>query len=123
MDVLALTLYGVILFAYVGDYVNIAIVDIFVAVRTRFENPVTAILVDTYLALDLCYETKVRKLYCCLPMLYIWSMARIGDNVIGVRCPIELVTRKKLEIRGSKEWAQSLAGLNQKNILWQPSWQ
>jgi len=50
-------------------------------------------------------------------------MARIGDNVIGVRCPIELVTRKKLEIRGSKEWAQSLARLNQKNILWQPSWQ
>jgi len=122
MDVLALTLYRVMLFAYAGDYVDIGAVDIFVAVRMRFENPVTAILADTYLALDLCYETKVRKL-CCLPMLYIWSMARIEDNAIGVRCSIELVTRKKLEIRGSKEWAQSFAGLNQKKILWQPSWQ
>jgi len=119
MDVIALTLYGVMLFPYVGDYVDIVVVDIFVAVRTRFENLVIAILADTYLALDLCYETRVRKRYCCLPMLYIWSMARNGDNVIEVRCPIELVTQKKLEIRGSKEWAQSFAGLNQ---LWQPSW-
>jgi len=59
------------LFPYAGDYVDIAAVDIFIGVRTRFENVVTAILANTYLALDLCYETKVRKLYCCLPMLYI----------------------------------------------------
>jgi len=71
INVLALTLYGVMLFPYAGDYVDIAVVDIFVAVRTRFENPVTTILAHTYLALDLCYERKVRKLYCCLPILYI----------------------------------------------------
>jgi len=83
MDVLALTLYGVMMFPYLGDDVDYAAMDIFVAVRTRFENLIMGILADTYLALDLCYERKVRKLYCCLPMLYIWSMTRIGDNVIG----------------------------------------
>ena len=47
MDVLALTLYGVVLFPCVGNYIDYAAMDIFVAVRTRSENPVTAVLVDT----------------------------------------------------------------------------
>jgi len=123
MDVLARTLYGVMLFPNVGNYVKYAIVNIFVVVKTRFENLVTTILDDTYLALDLSYERKIKKLSCCLPILYIWLMARIGDNVIGIRCQIELVTRRRLEMRGAKEWAQCFTGLNQKKILWHPSWQ
>ena len=89
MDVLALVLYGVILFPYVGDHIDYVAVDIFIAVRTRSENPVTAILADTYLALDLCYKRKVRKMLCSVHILYVWLMARVGDNVLGVRCPIE----------------------------------
>jgi len=69
MDVLALTLYGVMLFPYAGDYIDYAAMDIFVAVRTISENPVTAVLADTYLALNLCYETKMRKMFCCVHIL------------------------------------------------------
>jgi len=111
------------LFPYSNDYVEYAAIDIFVAVRTRFENPVTAVLADTYLALDLCYERKVRKMLCSVHVLYVWLMARISDNILGVRCPIELVTRKKLDKRARKEWALFVVGLNQKKIIWQPSWQ
>jgi len=57
---------------------------------------------------------KMKKLSCCLPILYIWLMAHIGDNVMGIRCLIELVTRRKLEMRGAKEWAQCFAGLNKR---------
>jgi len=121
IDVLALILYGTILFSYSNDYMEYAAVDIFVAVRTRFENPVTAVLADTYLALDLFYERNVRKM--TVHVLYVWLMSRIGDNILGVRCPIELVTRKKLDKRTRKEWALFIAGLNQKKIIWQPSWQ
>ena len=103
--------------------VEYAVIDIFVAVRTRFENPVTAILADTYLALDLCYERKVRKMLCLVHILYVWLMARISDNILGVKCPIELVTRKKLDKRSRKDWALFVTGLNQKKIVWQPSWQ
>jgi len=112
MDVLALILYGVILFPYAGDHIDYAAMDIFVAVRTRSKNPVTAVLADTYLALDLCYERKVKKMLCSVHILYVWLMACVGDNVLGVRCPIELVTRKKLEKRSGKEWALFVAGLN-----------
>jgi len=123
MDVLALVLYGVILFPYAGDHIDYAAMDIFVVVRTRSQNPVTTILADTYLALDLCYERKVRKMLCSVHILCVWLMAHVGENVLGVRCPIELVTRKKLEKRSGKEWALFVAGLNQKKIIWQPSWQ
>jgi len=123
IDVLALILYGTILFPYSNDYVEYAAIDIFVAVRTRFENLVTVVLADTYLALDLCYERKVRKMLCSVHVLYVWLMARITDNILGVRCPIELVTRKNLDKRARKEWALFVVGLNQKKIIWQPSWQ
>jgi len=74
MDGLALTLYGVMVFPNVAHYVDYAAVDIFVVVKTRSENPVTTILANTYLALDLCHERNMRKLPCCVPALYIWMM-------------------------------------------------
>jgi len=74
-----------------------------VAVRAKFENPVTAVLADTYLALDLCYERKVKNMLCSVHVLYVWLMARISDNIPGVKCPIELVTRKKLDKRSRKD--------------------
>ena len=100
---MALILYGTLLFPYSNEYVEYAAIDIFVAARTRFENPVTAALADTYLALDLCYERKVRKMLCSVHVLYVWLMARISDNILGVKCPIELVTRKKLDKRSRKD--------------------
>jgi len=120
---LALILYGTILFPYSNDYVEYAAIDIFVAVKLRSENPVTAVLADTYLALDMCYERKVRKILCSVHVLYVWLMARIGDNIPGVRCPIELVTRKKWDKRTRKAWALFVVGLNQKKIVWRPLWQ
>jgi len=116
-DVLTLILYGVMLLPNVGDYIDYAAVDIFVASKMRYENSITAILANTYLALDLCYERKMKKLSCCLPIMYIWLIACIGDNVLGIRCPIELVIRRRLEMTGAKEWAQCFGGLNQKKIL------
>jgi len=112
MDVLALTLYGVMVFPNVVHYVDYPAVDIFVAMKTRSENPVTTILADTYLALDLCHERNMRKLPYCVPALYIWMMARIHDYMMGIRCQIELVIRRKWETKSGKEWGQYFAGLN-----------
>jgi len=50
MDVLALTLYGVMLFPNVKDLVDYAAIDVFIASKTRSENPVLAILADVYIA-------------------------------------------------------------------------
>jgi len=62
MVVLALTLYGIMLFSNVEDLVDYVAIDVFIASKTRAENPVPAILADVYIALQLCNDMGKRKL-------------------------------------------------------------
>ena len=56
VDVLALVVYGVLIFPNHEDLVGYDAIDVLVAVKTRAENPVPAILADTYTALNSCHK-------------------------------------------------------------------
>jgi len=112
MDVLALVIYGVLVFPNQEDLADYDAIGVFVAVKTRAENPVSAILADTYAALDLWQERRKRKMACCLPALYVWLVSRIGERAVGFKCPIELALKRGPEPRGGET-----------KIQWQPSWQ
>ena len=71
IDVLTLTLYGIMLFPNLEHFVDYAAINVFVAMKTRSENPITAILADIYETLNLCYKMKQKKVLCCLPALYV----------------------------------------------------
>jgi len=58
MDVLALALFGVMLFSKTDSFVADAAIKAFLALKTLAENPVTAILADSYIALDQCHSGK-----------------------------------------------------------------
>jgi len=122
MDVLALTLYGVILFPNVEDLVDYATIDVFVAGKTRSENPVPTILADVYIALHLCYDMGKRKLMCCLPVFYVWLLSCIGEKGISAQCPVEEVMQRKLEVKKMINWGEFLSRLTQEKIKWYPSW-
>jgi len=123
MDVLALMLYGLMLFPTVEDLVDYAAIDAFVASRTRGENPVPAILADTYIALQLCYDMGKRKLMCCLPIFYVWFLSRLGEKGIHAQCPVEEVMQRKSEFRKTTNWGEFLSKLTQDKVKWHPSWQ
>ena len=123
MDVLALTLYGIMLFPNVEDLVDYAAIDVFIASKTRAENPVPAILVDVYIALHLCYDIGKRKLTCCLPVFYVSLLSRIGEKGISAQCPVEEVMQRKLELKRTTNWGEFLSRLTQEKIKWHPSWQ
>jgi len=123
MDVLALALFGVMLFPKADSFVDDVTIKVFLAFKTRAENPVTAILADTYIDLDQCHSGKRRLIVCFLPALFVWLIARFEERVLGIKCPVESVKQQGLEIKGANEWAQCLAGLTQKKIQWQPVWQ
>jgi len=93
-DVLALVFYGVLIFPNHEDFVGYNVIDVFVAVKTRAENPIPVILADTYTTLDSCHESRNRKMLCCIPALYVWLASCIGEKTIGVKCPVELVARR-----------------------------
>jgi len=122
MDVLALTLYDIMLFPNLEGFVNYAAINVFVAMKTRSENPVTAILADIYETLDSCYKMK-QKVSCCLPALYVWLTSRVSDKVINIKCPVKEVLQHGPEMKESKDWSQFLVGLTERKIKLQPSWQ
>ena len=75
MDVLALVLYGVMIFPSINA-----------------EYLVKTILADVYGNLNMCYESKKKKLSCCLPVLYKWFTSHISPNY-------------KPTVKGAQEWA------------------
>jgi len=78
MEVFALTLFGILLFPKVESFVD--------------ENPVTAILVNTYTTLDLCHSENNKKLLVCyLPVLFVWLISRFEEKVVEIKCPVESV--------------------------------
>ncbi|XP_017431748.1 uncharacterized protein LOC108339111 [Vigna angularis] len=109
MDVLALTLYGVMLFPKVEDFVDYGAIDIFVANRTRLENPIAAILADVYETLSFCHERKGQRILCCLPTLYLWLASRVFKGTVD----------KSIK---ADEWTHFFVGLNGGKIKWRPSW-
>jgi len=123
MDVFVLTLYDLMLFPNVEDFVDYAAIVVFVASKTRGENPVPAILADIYIAFQLCYDMGKRKLMCCLPALYVWFLSRIGEKGISAQCPVEEVMQRKLEVKRMTNWGEFLSKLTQDKIKWHPSWQ
>jgi len=123
MDVLALVIYGVLVFPNQEDLVDYDAIGVFIAVKTLAENPVSAILADTYTTLDLWHERRKRKMACCLSALYVWLVSRIAERAVGFRCPVELALKRGPELRGGDEWKQFFAGLNETKIQWQPLWQ
>jgi len=111
MDVLALALFGVMLLPKADSFVDDAAIKVFLTFKIRVENPVTAILANTYTALDQCHSGKRRLIVCCLPTLFVWLIARFEERVVGIKCLVESVKQHGLETKGANEWAQCLAGL------------
>ena len=118
MDALTLTLYGVILFPNMENFVDQTALDVFVAYKIHSESPVTAILADVYGSLNLCHTLKRKKMLCCVPMLYVWFISRIRLGTLNAECLIGELPPSGIEIRGAKEWAQFCASLNGGRIRW-----
>jgi len=104
MDVLAMVIYGILLFPNIEYFVDYAAEDVFVASKTRSEYPVTTILAKVFGTLDLCSERKKGKMLCCLPMLYVWLTSRVGERVSSVSCLVERALQHGLEFKRSQDW-------------------
>ncbi|XP_022631552.1 uncharacterized protein LOC106776768 [Vigna radiata var. radiata] len=123
MDVLALILYGVMLFPNIESFVDNAAMNAFVGYKERSENPVTTVLAEVYGTLNQCYELKGGKMSCCLPVLYVWFVSRVNENTLNATCPVDALLQCKPNIKGANEWAQLCASLNVDQIKWNVLWQ
>ncbi|RDX85771.1 hypothetical protein CR513_32990, partial [Mucuna pruriens] len=89
VDILGLLIYDIVLFPHLEDYVDLAAIDIFFAIKDKNENPILAILADTYYTLNYCQERSKKGLRCCIHLLYLWLTAHFFHGKCKMTCPIE----------------------------------
>ncbi len=68
-DILALLIFGVVLFPNVDGLVDLAAIDAFLAYHHSKESPVVAILADLFDTFDRRCEKNSARIVCCLPAL------------------------------------------------------
>ncbi|GAU51995.1 hypothetical protein TSUD_417970, partial [Trifolium subterraneum] len=70
---LALLVYGLVLFPDVENFVDFSAIGVFIA-----RNPVSALLADLYYSLHIQYEGRRKGiLSCCVPLLQEWLMSHL----------------------------------------------
>ena len=77
--ILALAIYGVVLFPFANRSVDMAAISVFMAVEYYRVNPIPAILADTYTSLSYCQQKEGGRLRCCLQLLTVW----LGNHIFG----------------------------------------
>ena len=77
INVLALLVFGVVLFPNVDGLVDLAVIDAFLAYHHSKESPVVAVLADAYDTFDRRCEKSGARIVCCTPALYVWLVSHL----------------------------------------------
>ncbi|KAH1213122.1 hypothetical protein GmHk_14G041140 [Glycine max] len=120
MDVLALLIFGVILFPNVDGLVDLAAIDAFLAYHHSKESPVVAVLADLFDTFDRRCEKSSARIICCLPALCVWLVSHLFQQ--DTRHPCPLLSHRSCTEKRRIDWDQLLAGIEGRTISWFPRW-
>ncbi|WJX45917.1 hypothetical protein P8452_32765 [Trifolium repens] len=107
-DVLALLIFGLVLFPNLESFINDAAINAFWVTKTKKESPIPALLADVYYTLHMRHEKKGGLMLCCIPLLYSWFTSHIFSNT------------SIIEIMDKHEWSQKLMTLTEHSVIWFP---
>lgn len=137
MDVLALMIYGVVLFPSVDDMVSLAAIGVFINYKCERQNPVHAVLADVFYTLNVCRKKTGKRMLCCLSVLYVWMCGHIFQREYKYidpfymwlfkpsdlkYCPIVDLKLLGLKSYNAREWAKILVELKDGKVRWYPNW-
>ncbi|KAI5424740.1 hypothetical protein KIW84_030796 [Lathyrus oleraceus] len=108
IDVMALIMFGIVLFPNVGDFVDVSAIRIFWAVKNLEVDLVPALLDDVYYTMSIFHSKEKGSMRCCIPLLYQCLASHLYRDI------------HLIETKGNHAWAQNLASLNEGFILWYP---
>ena len=75
IDVLALLIFGVILFPNMEGLVDLVVIDVFVAYHHSKESPIIAIFAAIYDTFDRRCKKSGARIVCYTPALYMWPVS------------------------------------------------
>ncbi|KAL5165808.1 hypothetical protein HKD37_18G050877 [Glycine soja] len=119
-DILALLIFGVVLFRNVDGLVDLAAIDAFLAYHHSKESPVVAILADLFDTFDRRCEKNSARIVCCLPALCVWLISHLFRQDTRHSCPLQ--SYHSCAEKGRVDWDQHLAGIGGSAINWFPRW-
>ncbi|KAL5184258.1 hypothetical protein HKD37_17G047987 [Glycine soja] len=119
-DILALLIFGVVLFPNVDGLVDLAAIDAFLAYHHSKESPVVAILADLFDTFDRRCEKNSARIVCCLPALCVWLISHLFQQDTRHPCPLQRY--RSCAEKGRVDWDQHLAGIGGSAINWFPRW-
>ncbi|KAH1228517.1 hypothetical protein GmHk_10G028495 [Glycine max] len=120
MDVLALLIFGVVLFPNVDGLVDLAAIDAFLAYHHSKESPVVAVLADLFDTFERRCEKSSARIICCLPALCVWLVSHLFQQ--DTRHPCPLLSHRSCTEKRRMDWDQLLAGIGGRTISWFPRW-
>ncbi|XP_028230805.1 uncharacterized protein LOC114411273 [Glycine soja] len=120
VDVLALLVFGVILFPNVDGLVDLAAINAFLAYHHSKESPTIAILADAYDILERRCEKSGTMIVCCTPALYVWLVSHLFRH--ESRPVYALQGHRMCAEKGKANWEQLLASMVGASINWFPRW-
>ncbi|KAL5193574.1 hypothetical protein HKD37_20G055772 [Glycine soja] len=120
MDVLALLIFGVVLFPNVDGLVDLAAIDAFLAYHHSKESPVVAVLADLFDTFNRRCEKSSARIICCLPALCVWLVSHLFQQ--DTRHPCRLQSHRSCTEKRRIDWDQLFAGIGGRTINWFPRW-
>jgi len=118
IDVLALLIFGGVLFLNVDGLVDLATIDAFLAYHNHKESPVVAMLADLYGTFDRRCEKNNTRIVCCTPTLYVWLVLHLFHQEVRHACPLE--SHRSCTEKGGANRDQLLANKEGASVNWFP---
>ena len=120
IDVLALLVFGAVVFPTVDGLVDLATIDTFHTYHHSKESLVMAILANAYDTFNRRCEKSGARIVCCTPTLYVWMVSHLFHHESRPVYPLQ--GHHFCPEKGKANWEHLLANMVEASVNWFPRW-
>ena len=120
IDVLALLVFGTVLFPNLDGLVDLAAINTFLAYHHSKESSVIAVLAEAYDTFDLRCEKSNARIVCCTLALYVWLVSCVFNHRGRSVCLQQ--GHHMCSGKDKANWEELLAGMIGASVSWFPRW-
>ncbi|KAL4377666.1 hypothetical protein GQ457_02G041290 [Hibiscus cannabinus] len=129
VDLLALSIYGLVIFPKSLGYIDDAVVELFSSLHAGV-NPVPAMLAETFRSLTACKKAGEGRFIGCAQLLLAWFHSHFWkpEKTTYRACfenysPLQdLASTPRQENIPHQKWMSVLQNLQEKDVIWKASW-